>query len=80
MVRAWPSQNTAPRVNDEVVVDLARCLRPKDRHPMAAKALRITLPDMVTSRRYLPQLEIGLMSKADAFSITLPVTESSAST
>ena len=73
-----PEHRAARRVNDGVVVDeRGACARQTDT-PMPAKALRITLPDMVTSRRYLPQLE--MMSKADAFSITLPVTESSAST
>ena len=46
--------------------------------PMPAKDLRITLPVITTSRRYLPQP--ATMPNAGAFSMTLPVTEVSAST
>jgi len=46
--------------------------------PMPTKLLRMTLPVMATSRRYLPQP--AMMPKAGAFSITLPDTEVSAST
>ena len=46
--------------------------------PTPTKALRITLPVMATSRRYLPQP--AMMPKEGAFSTTLPVTDESAST
>ena len=46
--------------------------------PMPTKALRITLPVIATSRKYLPQP--AMMPNDGAFSITLPVTEVSAST
>src|SRR3981081_1145712 len=45
--------------------------------PTPTKALRITLPEMTTSRRYLPQP--AMIPNDGAFSITLPVTEVSAS-
>jgi uncharacterized repeat protein (TIGR03809 family) len=53
------------------------------RYPLLRNAFqqtgnRITLPDMATSRRYLPQP--AMMPKAGAFSITLPITDVSAST
>ena len=44
--------------------------------PMPAKVLRMTLPVIATSRRYLPQP--AMMPNEGAFSITLPVTELSA--
>jgi len=46
--------------------------------PTPAKALRITLPVITTSRRYLPHP--ATIPNDGAFSITLPVTELSAST
>jgi hypothetical protein len=46
--------------------------------PMPANVLRITLPDIATSRRYLPQP--ATIPKDGAFSMTLPVTALSAST
>jgi hypothetical protein len=45
--------------------------------PIPTKALRITLPVMATSRSYMPQP--ATIPNDGAFSITLPVTELSAS-
>ena len=45
--------------------------------PMPTNALRITLPVMAMSRRYLPQP--ATIPNDGAFSITLPVTDESAS-
>jgi hypothetical protein len=68
----------ARRFRDHVVVDQGRARARHHRHADADEGVGITLPDITTSRRYLPQP--AMIPNAGAFSITLPVTDVSAST
>src|SRR3977135_518380 len=78
--RAWSSPTTAPRGVSEIMLLLTSAVPAPGTTdtPTPTKALRITLPEMTTSRRYLPQP--AMIPNDGAFSITLPVTEVSAST
>src|SRR6266567_3676891 len=80
MARAWSSPTTAPRGVSEIMLLLTSAVPAPGitDTPTPTKALRITLPVITTSRRYLPQP--ATIPNAGAFSITLPVTDVSAST
>src|ERR1700694_3008178 len=80
MGRAWSSPTTAPRGGCEIMLLLTSAVPAPGvtDTPTPTKALRITLPEITPSRRYLPQP--ATIPNDGAFSITLPDTEVSAST